>query len=261
MCLQIDSSGRLFGITEIEGGFPHSEILGSKPVRGSPRLIAAYHVLHRLSAPRHPPDTLMTLDCSHNQRAESVIGDRSRDQISSSPFRSARQPAALGHCASSVEKTSFASNTSGSLAVKRGPRLRCSRQIGERTTETGCSRCRTPRGVSPQSTHPVRPNVFPLHDVIDAAPCNLHDTEWSSAPTASLRRGITKPEVRNQNANRRSSDFWLLISGFWSPATRTGGARRDRTDDLMLAKHALSQLSYGPASEARNQKSDDRTGF
>ena len=27
-----------------------------------------------------------------------------------------------------------------------------------------------------------------------------------------------------------------------------GGARRDRTDDLMLAKHALSQLSYGPLS-------------
>ena len=27
-----------------------------------------------------------------------------------------------------------------------------------------------------------------------------------------------------------------------------GGARRDRTDDLMLAKHALSQLSYGPNS-------------
>jgi hypothetical protein len=25
-----------------------------------------------------------------------------------------------------------------------------------------------------------------------------------------------------------------------------GGARRDRTDDLMLAKHALYQLSYGP---------------
>ena len=26
----------------------------------------------------------------------------------------------------------------------------------------------------------------------------------------------------------------------------SGGARRDRTDDLMLAKHALSQLSYSP---------------
>ena len=29
--------------------------------------------------------------------------------------------------------------------------------------------------------------------------------------------------------------------------SQAGGARRDRTDDLMLAKHALSQLSYGPS--------------
>ena len=28
-----------------------------------------------------------------------------------------------------------------------------------------------------------------------------------------------------------------------------GGARRDRTDDLLLAKQALSQLSYGPAGD------------
>ena len=28
-----------------------------------------------------------------------------------------------------------------------------------------------------------------------------------------------------------------------------GGARRDRTDDLMLAKHALYQLSYGPLTK------------
>ena len=31
----------------------------------------------------------------------------------------------------------------------------------------------------------------------------------------------------------------------------SGGARRDRTDDLMLAKHALSQLSYGPPSKCK----------
>ena len=35
-------------------GFPHSEIRGSKPVDGSPRLIAAFRVLHRLMMPRHP---------------------------------------------------------------------------------------------------------------------------------------------------------------------------------------------------------------
>ena len=43
-------------------GFPHSEIFGSTPVRGSPKLIAAYHVLLRLLAPRHPPNALLALD-------------------------------------------------------------------------------------------------------------------------------------------------------------------------------------------------------
>ena len=46
----------------LAGGFPHSEIPGSKPVRGSPELIAAYYVLHRLSTPRHPPNALLALD-------------------------------------------------------------------------------------------------------------------------------------------------------------------------------------------------------
>ena len=33
-------------------------------------------------------------------------------------------------------------------------------------------------------------------------------------------------------------------------AAKVGGARRNRTDDLLLAKQALSQLSYGPVSSA-----------
>ena len=37
-------------------------------------------------------------------------------------------------------------------------------------------------------------------------------------------------------------DFSVVVAG----DRPNGGARRDRTDDLMLAKHALSQLSYGP---------------
>src|SRR5215813_11541986 len=43
-------------------GFPHSEIFGSKCAGNSPELIAAYHVLHRLSVPRHPPNALVVLD-------------------------------------------------------------------------------------------------------------------------------------------------------------------------------------------------------
>ena len=52
-------------ITIVGSGFPHSDISGSKLVRSSPELFAAYHVLHRLSAPRHPPNALKTLDRSH----------------------------------------------------------------------------------------------------------------------------------------------------------------------------------------------------
>jgi hypothetical protein len=42
-------------------GFPHSEIPGSQPAHGSPRLIAVFHVLHRHLAPRHPPYALSSL--------------------------------------------------------------------------------------------------------------------------------------------------------------------------------------------------------
>jgi hypothetical protein len=42
-------------------GLPHSEISGSTPACGSPKLIAAFYVLHRLLAPRHPPYALSNL--------------------------------------------------------------------------------------------------------------------------------------------------------------------------------------------------------
>ncbi len=37
------------------------------------------------------------------------------------------------------------------------------------------------------------------------------------------------------------------------PFQGNGGARRDRTDDLLNANQALSQLSYGPAQKSREQ--------
>ena len=41
--------------------FPHSEISGSMAVCASPKLIAAYHVFHRLLVPRHSPYALSCL--------------------------------------------------------------------------------------------------------------------------------------------------------------------------------------------------------
>ena len=46
------------------------------------------------------------------------------------------------------------------------------------------------------------------------------------------------PSAKAETAN------WFILDREVS-----GGARRDRTDDLMLAKHALYQLSYGPDGE------------
>ena len=57
-----------------QSGFPHSEIPGSKPACGSPRLIAACHVLHRLLAPRHSPYALSSLTkCSLHLTACDVV--------------------------------------------------------------------------------------------------------------------------------------------------------------------------------------------
>ena len=42
-------------------GFPIRKSPGQSLFNGSPKLIAVYHVLHRLSLPRHPPYALNSL--------------------------------------------------------------------------------------------------------------------------------------------------------------------------------------------------------
>ena len=52
-----------------------------------------------------------------------------------------------------------------------------------------------------------------------------------------------QPNTGRRNWSRRSQRPYAGIQHY-----RNGGARRDRTDDLKLAKLPLSQLSYGPVS-------------
>ena len=52
-------------------GLPHSDIFGSKPVCGSPKLFAADHVLHRLLAPRHSPHALSSLTIRNSKLTRS----------------------------------------------------------------------------------------------------------------------------------------------------------------------------------------------
>ena len=53
------SMTKMSGIPDLQtGGLSHSEICGSRDICSLPQLIAAYHVLHRLREPRHPPCAL-----------------------------------------------------------------------------------------------------------------------------------------------------------------------------------------------------------
>jgi hypothetical protein len=155
----------------VEGGLPHSEIPGSKLVRSSPRLIAAYHVLHRLSAPRHPPNALKTLDRSHD-----------------------RCPP-LGSDAHRVQKDHFRSQT------------------------------------------PERPRAGA--PMIGNGACRTRPIRLQAAGAASSLGHVPSSRCQTSADRERGGESTMR-----TPAP--GGARRDRTDDLMLAKHALSQLSYGP---------------
>ncbi len=56
----------------------------------------------------------------------------------------------------------------------------------------------------------------------------------------SNRTGIRPKPSANLDVN----DFLIFFSTLSTPGY--GGAGRDRTDDILLAKQALSQLSYGP---------------
>jgi hypothetical protein len=56
--------------------------------------------------------------------------------------------------------------------------------------------------------------------------------------------------ARAPNVSRPWPGCATYAKDFLSDEHRSaGGARRDRTDDLLLAKQALSQLSYGPFRE------------
>lgn len=155
---------------DCKGGFPHSEIAGSKGASASPALIAACHVLHRLSTPRHPSEALQRLIVSQQNSCIDCPGDG-----------------------------------------KRYPPDLCLILLARRCL------------LEPVLKAYEGPDKFFLHNV----------------NAANLAIGC-KP-VRSRCA------YHLCSSSRYGASTkRNGGARRSRTDDILLAKQALYQLSYGP---------------
>jgi hypothetical protein len=157
------------------GGFPHSDIRGSKLVRNSPRLFAAYHVLHRLRVPRHPPNALKALDRSH-----------------------CLMPA--------LERRGAGMSFTRAGASRRKWKDQCHTRFARR-------RC----GQAP----PARRHI----------------------PRGNVRTSLlfTMSEILQPRLTADCETFSMRVID--------GGARRVRTDDLLLAKQALSQLSYGPVEQ------------
>ena len=153
--------------------FPHSEIPGSKLICSSPRLIAACHVLHRLSAPRHPPCTLSSLtklECICLRLDEPVVNAR--------------------------------------FSCQRSQRL------------------------------PVRPESASL----TRASKRNEDPIESCLARRRTRERLSRDRRELKKLDRKC---WQRTECPWA-APRVGGADRNRTDDLRLARAALSQLSYSP---------------
>ena len=61
--------------------------------------------------------------------------------------------------------------------------------------------------------------------------------------------------ARRQKAGNAQTVPWLPSSQQY-PAAQNGGVDRDRTDDLKLAKLALSQLSYDPVQSPATSPKD-----
>src|SRR3954447_12507028 len=124
----------------IGSGFPHSDIRGSKLLRSSSRLFAAQHVLHRLSAPRHPPNALSSLDRSHYQ----------------CPFRTRQHGSGAGLLRAApawslIRKTSLQDRTDGPLRSSTEPTKHIS---GDPLAgiDTNVPGARIESGLRPQST-------------------------------------------------------------------------------------------------------------
>jgi hypothetical protein len=86
-----------------------------------------------------------------------------------------------------------------------------------------------------------------------------HDRSSDRSPLHDVRKHVLQASWAHKHELIKLPDEHLLkraapmqchlgnaIVAMATSLNPTGGARRDRTDDLLLAKQALSQLSYGP---------------
>ena len=158
------------------GGLPHSDTPGSKPARGSPGIFAACHVLHRLLAPRHPPDALLILKSSRHPSQDN-----------------GRPP-----CTGTIHATSAPEQAHAMLTHAMHP--------PKAADATHPSQHGRPSPTSTQHTHKTplnaATNPAPAHAAAYATPCTGSDTHAGTAtgtprphPQANTCQNMRQPEA------------------------------------------------------------------
>lgn len=194
---------------------PHSEIRGSKPILGSSRLIAEYHVLHRLLLPRHPPNALLALDLIQKKKG----------------FRLSRHRAGSTDNLLLNQKHTFPRDRAITLTIRRSSDI--------------------PYGTSLVSVLDLEFYAFAVEPQI-MAHCQISIKLMYLSKRCQFVRldGEALESARRSNRSCGSvervapkvRDHKSIRDAITSEASY-GGAYRDRTDDPLLAKQVLSQLS------------------
>ena len=191
------------------GGFPHSEISGSTDICSSPKLIAACHVLRRLLMPRHSPCALYSLTL----RDILVLLFGIMQAINRLLSQNCNCYPHLFRCSTIKIHNSFQLPLKPSVALL--------------------------------SSH--FNTLFSFQGAIsgfEARSQNLISQILRSNSKLDLvgPSGLEPPTLRLSVVRSSQLSYGPVQHGLYS----VGGDSRDRTGDLLLARQALSQLSYIP---------------
>ena len=245
---------------------PHSDIHGSTPARGSPWLFAACHVLHRLLVPRHPPNALLALEIASPGSTrgtppctETILSRRC--SAISNQDRSRSPPAS--HQADEVPAKAdlFTQHTTGSCCIAspaaastaHRPKTARSPKTARPTRSTRSLHAseRSRRAAGRRATHgnPVR--------LATAARPETHQNLIYPDKEPHSPKGISQEAAQTAWPSyvykTNHADECSLLRDSRNPCLTTpGGDDRIRTDDPLLAKQVLSQLSYVPSRQARD---------
>lgn len=186
--------------------------------------------------PRHPPIALKTLDRSHCQYPSARFRRNRRFSQTLAGSASARSrrdrrmnQTLCGVCFNGIGTKRPASRDRFEGAVRQTHHMR---EIE-----------RLPRQIMALADHEVRTNLlFTMSNRTGGKPRSLPQTLFTNDFSAS---SLLNTSARPLGSSRTATI--LADCATDNPADcASGGAGRDRTDDILLAKQALSQLSYGP---------------